>query len=142
MCHYKIDHSYENAFSLISLLKLLKILLDQKKMCTNNKIEVLSRLRLLLKLTNLCNRNGVHIGSVKIPDFFVFSLISSSLFYISLLLFWIAIEKNLNLKLVSINVAATIGFTQMAITYISLAAKSNLIVSTVDYLQKVVERSK
>lgn len=111
-------------------------------MWKKTQIKVLSDLRLILKLTNLYNKNGVHIGSYKIPDFFVFCLICLPSLYVAALLIWSVIEENFNLTLISMSLAAAIGHIQIAVAYMSLCMKSELIAITVDHLQDVVEKSK
>lgn len=111
-------------------------------MWTNSKIEVLSSLRLLFKILNLYNKDSIYIGSVKIPDFFVFCLIALPTFHLCSLCLWIAIEKNFDLKLTSASLAGSIAHLQITSSYISLAMKTDLIVSTIDYLQDAVVRSK
>lgn len=117
-------------------------------MAERKKFDVLSGLRLIFKFTNLYNKNGFHIkynkygDSVKIPDFCVFCLIVLPSFYSALLYMWAFVESNFDLELTSVSVAWAIGATQMALTFIWLAMKNDLIVSTVDHLQKVVETSK
>lgn len=115
-------------------------------MSKNKEIEVLSGLRLIFKLGNLYNKNGVSIKynkkSIKIPDFLVFCVILLPVPYYVTLMNWIVIREKFNLKLVSTNVANTIGILQVTIAYISLVMKTDSIMSTVDHLQEVVEKSK
>lgn len=106
------------------------------------EIKVLSDLRLVLKLTNLYNKNGVFIGSIKIPDFLVFCLICLPTAYLVALLVWAVVEENFNLTLISTSLAAAIAHIQIAVAFISLCMKNKLIMSTVDHLQDVVEKSK
>lgn len=96
-------------------------------MFRSEKLQVLSGLRLLLKFTNLYNKNGVCIRSARIPNFFVFCMVLMPAFLFVLLLMWISVEEKF-------------GF-QYIIAYISLAMRTDLIVSTVDQLQEHVEKS-
>lgn len=111
-----------------------------------NKVEVLSSLRLLLKLTTLNNKNGVHFkynkrgDSVKIPDFILLSLLS--LLYYNSLLIWVKFEEKFDLKLISNSLAGAIGYVALVISYVSLAMKRNSVISIVDHLQEIVEKSK
>lgn len=117
-------------------------------MSKEKKIEILTGLRLILKITNLYNKNGLYIkynkngDSVKIPNFVVFCLIFLQSFYMLTLLIWGVIEKKFDLELISISLAVAIGLIYTAISYISLALKTDSIISTVDHLQEVVEKSK
>lgn len=111
-------------------------------MSTNDKIEVLSSSRLLLRLMSLYNKIGVCIGSVKIPDFFVYCVLSLPTFTLALLNVWIALEENFELKMISTSLSGVIGSLRWLITYILLAMKADSIVSTIDSLQEVVEKSK
>lgn len=112
------------------------------------KIEVLSELKWILKLTNLYSKNGVCIeynrngDLIKVPDFIVFCLILLPIFYLALLSIWTIIDEKFELKLISTTLACVIATTQVATAYISLAMKTNSIVSTIDNLQEVVEKSK
>lgn len=116
-------------------------------MSNEKKIEVLSSLLVILKLTNLYNKNGVSFkfnrisDSVKIPNFCLFCLISLPTLYLSSLFVWIIFEEKFDLKLISTSVAVLIGTSQITIAYISLAMKTDLVVSTVDHLQEVVGKS-
>lgn len=113
-----------------------------------NKVEVLSSLRLLLKLTTLNNKNGVHFkynkrgDSVKIPDFILLSLLSLSTLYYNSLLIWVIFEEKFDLKLISNSLAGAIGYVALVISYVSLAMKRNSVISIVDHLQEIVEKSK
>lgn len=106
------------------------------------KIEVLSGLRLLLKLTNLYNKNGVYIGSVHIRDFYVFSMISLPPIFYTLLIIWDVIEEEFDLQSTSNSLATVIAVLQVTIAYISLAMKTDSMKSTVDDLQELVDQSK
>lgn len=111
------------------------------------KIEVLSGLRLILKLTNLYNKYGVHIkynknaDSAEIPEFIVFSLISVPTFVLTSLLIWAAIEQKFDIKLLSVGLAAIIGYSQTTSVFLSLAIKNDSVISTIDHLQETFERS-
>lgn len=117
-------------------------------MLKSNKVEVLSALRLTLKFTNLFNRNGVHIkynksgGSIKISDIFIFFLILLPPSYFVSLLMWAAFDQNFELKLISGGLCAAICSLQAAVPYISLAMKTDSMITTIDHLQKVVAKSK
>lgn len=106
------------------------------------KVEVLSDLRYILKLTNLYNKYGVYIGSVRIPDSVIFFMISLPSSYMCLLFFWAAVEEHFDMEKISGSLACTIGMLQPTIAYISLAVKTDLVISTIDHLQQVVEKSK
>lgn len=113
-----------------------------------NKIEVLSGIRPILKLSNLYNKNGVTFkynkkgGSVKIPNFLIFSLITLPTIYLFSLAIWIVIEEKFNLKLISHSLTGAIGLFQVTTAFISLGVKSDLVTKAVDHLQEVVEKSK
>lgn len=106
------------------------------------QVEVLSGIRLILKLTNLYNKNGVYIGSIKIPDFIISAMISLLSSYMTLLYFWAAVEEHFDMEIISGSLACTLGMLQTTIAYISLATKTYLVISTIDHLQEVVEKSK
>lgn len=117
-------------------------------MPTKGQIKVFSGIRLLLKLTNLYNKNGVRIkynkmgDSVKIPDYLLFCLILlPTLYYVSLLI-WVVIEEKFNLKLISYSLATVICTLQVILAYISLAIKTDLVILTIDHLQEAVQKSK
>lgn len=84
-------------------------------MLENERPVALSGLRLTLKRLNLYNRDGVNFkynkngDSVRIPDFFAFSLISLPTVHMTLLLIWFVIEEEFNLKLMSTTLAIAIG---------------------------------
>lgn len=111
-------------------------------MWTNNRIEVLSSLRVLLKLMNLYNKNGVHIGSVKIPDLLVFCLVAFPTFHLWSLYVWIVIEENFDLNIVSFSLDGVIGQSQITLSFILLAINTDLIASTIDDLQEFVAKSR
>lgn len=106
-----------------------------------NKVEVLSGLRLILKLTNLYNKHGVYIGSVKIPNILVFFLVMLPVIWHAFLLLWAVVDEKFDLKLISNSLAVTIGNIQTTLAYVSLAMETDLVISTVDHLQEVVEKS-
>lgn len=114
----------------------------------NKQIEVLSGLRLLLKLTNLYNKKGVYFkynkkgDSVKIPDFYVFCLISFPTFQFALFFIWFVIEEKFNLKMTALSLACAISTIQTTISYISLAMKTDLIGSCIDHLEESAKESK
>lgn len=58
------------------------------------------------------------------------------------LLVWVIIEEKFNLKLVSTSLALAIASIQIAIAYISLGMKTNSVITTIDHLQEIVEKSK
>lgn len=116
---------------------------------SKSKVEVLGSLRLIFKLTNLYNKNGVHLkynrngDSVKIPDFIAFFFIVLPELFYGLLLIWAIIEEKFDLILVgSTSFSAVIALVQVTTAYISLATKTDSIVSIVDQLQEVVEQSR
>lgn len=117
-------------------------------MLNKTKNEVLGGLRLVLKLTNLYNKSGVHLkynkkgDSIKIPDFVIFGLILSPTFYMLSSLLWIVIEEKFDLKLISTSLAGTLCFSQIVISYVLLSTKTDLFISTIDHLQAAVEKSK
>lgn len=117
-------------------------------MVNEKEIEVLSGLRILLKLSNLYNKNGVYFkynkngDSVKIPDFFLFCLILLPTLYTASLFLWFVIDEKFNLTITSNSLVLAIANIQMAISFISMAMKSDLVRTTVDHLQEAVERSK
>lgn len=114
-----------------------------------NKNNILGCTRLLLRSINLYNKNGVYIkfnrklfsDSVKIPDSFVFCIISFPTFWYAFLLFWAIIEERFNLQLVSTSLTGAIAALQTSIIYLALAMRTDLIISTVDNLQEAVEKS-
>lgn len=87
-------------------------------MWTNDEIEDLSSLRLLLKFMNLYNENGVYIRSVRIADFIVFFVVSLSTLHMAVLAFGFSSREKFDLKFVSASLPAAFGFTQ--ITMISI----------------------
>lgn len=108
-------------------------------MWKNNKIEVLSGIRWMFRLTNLYNKIGDSVG---MPDIFIFFMICLPTFYYVLLCVWVVIEEKFNLKMISTNLANAICVSQVTIAYISMATKTGLITSTIDHLQEFVEKSK
>lgn len=117
-------------------------------MLKNNNIEVFSGLRWILKVTNLYNKNGVFFkynkrgDSAKIPDFLIFCLVSLPTSYLVLLLIWFDFDERFNMQVIAFRLAATISYTQKIASYISFAAKTDLIKSTIDHLQDCVNKSK
>lgn len=58
-----------------------------------------------------------------------------------LLLIWFIIEKEFEIRTISVSLGVAIGFILTMISYISLTMKTNLIISTIDHLQEFVEKS-
>lgn len=116
-------------------------------MLESRKIEVLGGLRLLLKWTNLYNKNGVCIkyskngDSVKIPDSIAFCSISLPTIYYASLLIWAVIDTRFDFNSISTGLATAIAVLQSTLAYISLAMKTDSIVSIVEHLQRVVVKS-
>lgn len=110
------------------------------------QIEVLSALRPMLKLTNLYNKNGVHLkynkNPFKIPDSYVICLISLPAVYLASLYLWFVLDEKFNLKTISTSLGFAIGLLQMTLAYISLALKTDLIISTIDHLQEFTGKCK
>lgn len=100
---------------------------------------VLNSFRLLLKYLNLYNKDSVHIGNVRVPDIFIFCLISLPTFYFITLIIWFCIDEHFNMNEISISLAAAVGFLQITLVYIWLTAKKDLLISTIDHLQDFVE---
>lgn len=111
-------------------------------MLKGNQFEVLGAIRMLLKLTNLYNKNNIYLGSIPIPDFPIFVLISIPSFYFAMLLIWRCIDVEFDIELMSISFSDFFGFSQMTVVYISLAVKKYMIITTVDHLQELVQESK
>lgn len=124
------------------------MIVDEEIMLKNKKFEVFGGLRLLLKWTNLYNKNDVYMkynkmgGSIKIPDLIVFCLISFPTFYYASLMIWAAADKKFDLNVISTSLAAAIGIYQTSINYILFAIKTDALITVVDYLQEIVEKSK
>lgn len=113
-----------------------------------NRIEVLSGLRFILKYTNLYNKNGAHFkynksgDSIKVPDFLLFCLILLPTSYMVSLFVWFVIDEDFKLTVILNSLALVIANIQMAISFVSMAMKTDLIIATVNRLQEVVEKSK
>lgn len=110
-------------------------------MVNNNHIKVLKGCRLILKFTNLYNKNGVCIGSIKIPNFLCFCLIMLPVILLFVVQTWYCFDENFNLNSTSNTLAMVIAGVQMALVYISLSIKSDFISKTVNYLQNIVKKS-
>lgn len=106
------------------------------------RLEVLGGCKLPLKLTNLYNKNGVHIGALKIPKFLIFILISLPTIYIAPLQIWYCFDERFNLKATSNTLLSIVALIHMGFVYLWLTMKSELIVETIDHLQDVVNKSK
>lgn len=112
--------------------------IKQETMFPKSKIEVLSGLRWILKVTNLYNKNGVRFkynkngDSIELPDAFVFCVIAFPTFYLGLLTMWLVIEKNFDLKLISTCLTGTIALSVVTSSYVSLTTKTDLVISTID----------
>lgn len=106
-----------------------------------NRIEVLGGCRLPLKLTNLYNKNGVHIGSLKIPNFFIFIFISLPAIYTAPLQIWYCFDEGFNLRTTSNTLLSIIALIQTGLVYFWLTVKSELMIETIDHLQNIVNKS-
>lgn len=117
-------------------------------MLRKKQIQVLCDLRLILKFTNLYNKNGFYLkyskrfDPIKIPNCSWLCLFLLSNVWTISLFIWFAIEKKFDLKVISISLATAIGVTQTIISHIFLARKTDLIISTIDHLQEFMEKSK
>lgn len=107
----------------------------------NQPIEVLSKCRFILKWTHLYNPNGVRIGSTKIPDLLVFSLLALQFTETGALYLWHCFDDNFNKESVSGTLPYVIGTTQMTLVYLSLAMRNRIIVQAIDNLQEAVTKS-
>lgn len=105
------------------------------------QFQVLSDCRLVLKLTNLYNKTGIYFVSFKIPSFLISCIILLPLVFLLLSNVWFCYDEKFNLESTSTSFAVMLGLLQTILNYVSLLMKKDLIVITVDYLQKIVATS-
>lgn len=101
-------------------------------------LQVLSKCRFILKWTNLYNPSGVRVGSTKIPDLLVMSLISFQSIQTGILYFLFCYDNNFSMESISGSFPYFIGSIQMSLVYISLALRNRLIVNAIDRLQEAI----
>lgn len=105
-------------------------------------MEVLKRCKLALRLGNLSNKRGFYLFNWKVSNFIVdfFLLLPMSICVIQMLIF--CSEIGPNLKEISSSIYLGLGILSIGAMYISLAAKNDLIIETLDHLQEMVNLSK
>ena len=104
-------------------------------------IRVLSTSRYILKLSNLYNKDGIFIGTYKIPNFVCpVVMVIIKVTYASLEL-WLCIDESFDLSLVSPALVYCCSTIQSLLIYTSLFLQRDLVMSTIDNLQNTVTRS-
>lgn len=104
--------------------------------------QIFAENRLVFKLLNISNKNGIRIGPFNVPDsiFRILLLMPSIIGCISIIHY--CFDPNLNFVQISSSIDLLLGTIQMAFTFLTLAIEKENIVKTVDELQKVVDKSK
>lgn len=105
-------------------------------------MEVLKKCKLALRLGNLSNKNGFRLFKRKISNFIVdlILLLPMSICTIQMLIF--CSEIGFVLKEISSSIYLGLGIISIMSMYICLAIKNDLIISTMDHLQEMVNLSK
>lgn len=104
--------------------------------------QVLADNRLIFKILNIYNKNGVRIGTYKVPNkvFQILSLLPTIIGCIGMIQY--CFDSSLNFGQVSSSMAVLLGTVQIATIFLTLAIKKDTIIKTVNKLQEVVDKSK
>lgn len=62
------------------------------------RIEILVTCRSLLKFLNLCNRNGIYIRDVRIPNFLLYGLFLVPMLYELVMTIWFVLETEMEMQ--------------------------------------------
>lgn len=105
-------------------------------------MEVLKKCKLALQLGNLSNKRGFYLFNWKVPNFIVdlFLILPMSICTIQMFIFCSKIGPNL--KGISSSIYLVLGILSICAMYICLAVENDLIIETLDHLQKMVNLSK
>lgn len=115
------------------------------------KVKVLTECRQTLKLMNLCVKSNLRVFGFEIPHFVLFTILSIPLSFSVVLHIWKAIEITSksdgsefesNLKELANILLMIVGTVQMQMIYFGLQLRNQNIISSLDRIQEVVDRSK
>lgn len=104
------------------------------------RLEILVTCRSLLKLLNLCNRNGVYIHDVKIPNIILFCAFLSSIIYEITMIIWFVVETDMELQRKSNVLCIFVANLQVILTYISMIKSNDFTMDTIEHMQKIVDK--
>lgn len=109
---------------------------------SRTEIEVISKCRGLLNMMNLCRKDPIEIGRWKIPNIFMFFLISTPMLISTSMEFWEVLETDVGFLKEASVILMILGSMQILSIYYSLALNNKIIIETVNHIQSVVNRSK
>lgn len=108
---------------------------------SRTRIEVISKCRGLLNMMNLCRKDPIEIRRWKIPNIFMFFLISTPMLISISMETWQVFESDVGFLKEASVILMILGSMQILSIYYSLALQNKIIVETVNHIQSVVNRS-
>lgn len=104
------------------------------------RVEVLVTCQSLLKFLNLCNRNGVYIRNVRIPNILLVCIFLSPLIYELITIIWFLVETEMELQRKSNLMCIVVAGLQVIFTYITMLKSNKLTMETIDHIQQIVDK--
>lgn len=105
------------------------------------KFEILVTCRSMLKFLNLCNKNGVFIRNVKIPNVLLYILYLCPLVYVFVMVILLVIETEMTAQRKSNNMCEAVAFLQVILTYITMIKSNRFTMNTIDHMQQIIDKS-
>lgn len=105
------------------------------------RIEILLTCKSILNVLNLCNKNGVFIRNVKIPNLLFYFLYLLSMVYEFVTVILYVIESDMTAQRKSNVMCAAVAILQVILTYISMIKSNKFTMYTIDHIQQIVDKS-
>lgn len=106
-----------------------------------NSVEVLAACKSLLKTLNLCNKKGVRIRNVKIPNLVVFGAFLAPIFYELTMTVWKCITEDVEEQQMSNLMCVIMSNLQGILTHASMVNTNQFTIETIDHMQEIIDKS-
>lgn len=104
-------------------------------------VEVLAACKSLLKYLNLCNKKGVRIKNVKIPNFVVHCGFIAPIVYEFVMTLWVCFSEDVGEQQMSNLTCVILSNLQGILTYMSMVNTNQFTIETIDHMQEIIDKS-
>lgn len=104
------------------------------------KMKVLKLFEKLSFFANLCNKNGIYVSGVRIPNWLIDTILLSPMTICTIQMIVFCFVHGTTLVSISVAVYLSLGIFSIVSMYICFAIKNDLLIITIDHLQETVEQ--
>lgn len=105
------------------------------------KVDILVTCQSFLKFINLCNRNGVFIRDVRIPNSVLVCAFLLPIIYEAIMIIWHVVETDMEMQKKSNVLCIFVAILQVILTYVSMIKSNAFTMETIDHIQQIVDKS-